>query len=52
MFIPRKSIYATKSCEEKHKEVGHIGAKITMAKVKGKYWVPRPKYTNESIDKV
>ena len=27
-FIPRESIYATKLCEEKHKEVGHIRATL------------------------
>ena len=41
MFIPKKSIYATKLCEEKHKEVGHKGINITTAKVRKKYWARR-----------
>ena len=34
IFIQRESMYATKLCEEKHKEVGHKGVNITMAKLK------------------
>ena len=41
IFIPSESTYATKLCEEQHKEVGHKGVNITMAKVSEKYWVPR-----------
>ena len=41
IFIPRESMYATKLCEEKHKEVGYKGVNITMAKAREKYWVSR-----------
>jgi len=41
VFIPKESIYVTKLCEETHKEVGHKGVNITMAKVREKFWVPR-----------
>ena len=41
VFIPKEFIYATKLCEENHKEVGHKGVNITMKKVREKYWVSR-----------
>ena len=39
--IPRKSEYAIKLCEEAHKDVGHKGVNIAMARVREKYWIPR-----------
>ena len=51
IFIPRESIYTTKLGEEKHKEVGHKGVNITMAKVRERYWVPRLR-TKERKEKV
>lgn len=41
IFIPGDSMYATKLCEEKPKDVGHKGVSITMAKFRERYWVPR-----------
>ena len=41
IFIPRKSEYAIKLCQEAHKDVGHKGVNISMARVREKYWIPR-----------
>ena len=40
IFIPKQSLYAVRVGEEVHRQVGHKGVNMMMAKIREKFWIP------------